>query len=64
MNIVIDIYTLCSFYLSVESWLYSIIYFKKKLQILKTIPVRPIYISHMMVPETRNREKQVHCHLH
>ena len=64
MDIVIDTYTLFSIYLENPGNILLCIKTQKELQILKTIPVRPIYISHMMAPETRDREKQVHCHLH
>ena len=64
MDIVIDTYTLFSIYLENPGNILLCIKTKKELQILKTIPVRPIYISHLMAPETRDREKQVHCHLH
>ena len=49
MDIVIDIYTLFSIYLENSGYILLCIKTKKELQILKTIPVRPIYISHMKV---------------
>ena len=58
MDIVIDIYTLFSIYLENSGYILLCIKTKKELQILKTIPVRPIYISHMMAPETRDRENK------